>query len=128
MSNLQNIIAENERIWIFIAYESDEYGSVPIFSKLFNNHEKLKVFSAEHSKNNKDKVPGYHSDYLDLTDKSFIHSSQLRLIEGFREMVREKIEMIGEPQGFSDDCTWSKGKKEGFIDLLSELGSINEIK
>ncbi len=63
---------KEKRIWIFIAYKSDEYGSVPIFSKLFDNHIELKTFSAEHSSEFKEKTKGYHSDYLDLTDTSYL--------------------------------------------------------
>jgi len=44
--------------------------------------------------------------------------SQLRLIEGFREMVREKSSKYGSNNEIDAVS----------VDLLSELGSINEIK
>ena len=100
MNNLQKIIEENE--------------------KKFNNWPLYQVPS------NCTEVIGYDKNGTAYAGVVINHRDiSLRLIEGFREMVKEKIEMIGEPQGFSDDCTWSKGKKEGFIDILFEL---NEIK
>ena len=63
-----------ERIFIFIAYRGDEYGTTPYFSKLFTDHTEMKEFSANHSQEEKHekRVPNYHSTYLDLTDKSFL--------------------------------------------------------
>ena len=61
------------------------------------------------------------------------HLSQLRLIEGFREMVREKMKQVmvfdrslKEGGGHSDFKAIEYNK--ALDDLLSELGSINEIK
>jgi hypothetical protein len=60
------------------------------------------------------------------------HLSQLRLIEGFREMVRERIGMVDiaiksvdEKEGLD---SYFGGQKLILNRLLSELGSINEIK
>lgn len=82
---------EKKRIWIFIAYQSDEYGSIPIFSKLFNDHTKLKEFSASHSSEFKGKTDGYHSTYLDLTDKSFINQELQSLIAEILGKKEKKI-------------------------------------
>jgi ferritin len=109
MNNLQKIIEENEkdsRFQFISEFCNDHNGEIRFLRSVFY-----------------DEKDGAES-ILEFIKKRE-HDSQLRLIEGFREMVKEKIEMIGEPQGFSDDCTWSKGKKEGFIDILFEL---NEIK
>jgi len=57
------------RIWIFIAYKEDR---LPFFSKLFDDHTKLKIFSAMHSAKWKNKHKEYSSTYLDLTDLNLI--------------------------------------------------------
>ena len=92
MSNLQNIIAENEK-------EFDEnFGS----------------------------KTGGNMPVGELTQekiKSFIHSSHLRLIEGFREMVREQHrKLLGSVE---ENDIWRSGYNRAIDDLLSEL---NEIK
>jgi hypothetical protein len=35
------------------------------------------------------------------------------------EEVEEKLECIGNPQGFSESATWSKGAKEAYEEVLS---------
>lgn len=72
---------EKERVWVFVAYNED----VPFFSKLFTNHEDMKMFSAQHSSFYK-KQPAikYTSTYFDLTDKSELtlaHNNALTLAE-----------------------------------------------
>lgn len=62
--NKQWINAER-RVWIFIAYKEE---GLPFFSKLFTNHTELKLFSAKHSAEWKDKCKEYTSTYLDLFD------------------------------------------------------------
>ena len=54
------------------------------------------------------------------------HLSQLRLIEWFREMVREKHrKLLGSVE---ENDIWRSGYNRAIDDLLSELGDINEIK
>lgn len=65
------------RIWIFIAYKDDGYGAVPFFSKLFDNHAKLKEFSMKHSAKYRGGSGGarkevYSSTYLDLFDQTLL--------------------------------------------------------
>ena len=85
-----NKTAVEERVWIFIAYKGDKYGTVPYFSKLFTDHTELKIFSANHSQEEKDnkKVPNYHSTYLDLTDKSLLTQAHQ---QGEREGVEKTL-------------------------------------
>jgi len=95
MSNLQNIIAENEK-------EFDEnFGS----------------------------KTGGNMPVGELTQekiKSFIHSSHLRLIEGFREMVRDIQAKHYLDWGVKWELTdEQKGYRKCQLDILSEL---NEIK
>ena len=54
------------------------------------------------------------------------HLSQLRLIEGFREMVREK--MLPERQRSLVSQDWFDSWNDCCNAILSELGNINEIK
>ena len=54
------------------------------------------------------------------------HLSQLRLIEGFREMVREK--MLPERQRSLVSQDWFDSWNDCCDAILSELGNINEIK
>ena len=61
-----------DEFYLFVAYKRDEYGSTPIFSKLFDSHTALKFFSAEHSAKNEDKIQGYHSTYYTIKDASII--------------------------------------------------------
>jgi hypothetical protein len=51
--------------WVFRAYEDGEYykWGMHFFERVFYDHTKLKVFSAEHSYKNKDKYPDYVSTY-----------------------------------------------------------------
>ena len=59
------------------------------------------------------------------------HLSQLRLIEGFREMVREKQKQaeVEEKQSDNDKIkAYFNGAYCNLGALLSELGNINEIK
>ena len=94
MSNLQNIIAENEKL----------------FDSQFPNL------------NDSTKDGGYDArSYV----KEFNRKSTLRLIEGFREMVREVFyDFNDKEQDF--ECNQKVLKLRNA--LLSELGSINEIK
>ena len=51
--------------WVFMAYETEEnYPDFPYFYKVFKNHEKLKVFSGEHSFEERKKFPNYCSSYF----------------------------------------------------------------
>lgn len=73
----------NNRIWVFVAYKGD----VPYFSKLFNNHEELKEFSATHSKAEKGNVENYSSTYFDLTDKSFLSIQRQQILEAVEKRL-----------------------------------------
>jgi len=97
MNNLQKIIEENER---FESFDS---------------------FFAGLSSRNENRAMYLYEKYL----QKHIHSSQLRLIEGFREMVREKIDTWE----YTDLGNAERDIKNSSLkDLLSELGNINEIK
>ncbi len=52
--------------WIFLAYEDYEHLSNkdPFFSKTFNDHTKLKVFSVDHSFEYVKIYPNYVSHYI----------------------------------------------------------------
>ena len=115
MSNLQKIIEENER---FESFDS---------------------FFAGLSSRNENRAMYLYEKYL----QKHIHSSQLRLIEGFREMVREKMKPeCAEFHDLSKGMSWTPcgtcgmrrsqmpliDNSQSLDDLLSELGSINEIK
>jgi hypothetical protein len=64
----------SKRIWVFVAYrnviDNEKYGTIPYFSKLFDDHGDMKEFSGKHSAMEKSLTPGYHSTYFDLTDQS----------------------------------------------------------
>jgi len=42
---MKKLIEKEERLWIFVAYKDD----VPFFSRIFNDHTEMKIFSGEHS-------------------------------------------------------------------------------
>jgi len=103
MTNLKQIIEENEQNF-------EEWLIRNIFSRFPTKKEEELVESAISA--------------FDVT--------QLRLIEGFREMVRERIGMVDiaiksvdEKEGLD---SYFGGQKLILNRLLSELGSINEIK
>jgi len=95
MPNLQNIIAENEQNF-------EEWLIRNIFSRFPSKKEEELVESAISA--------------FDVT--------QLRLIEGFREMVREKMKV--EKLGLCSDIQ-SIEYNEPLKEILSELGSINGV-
>jgi hypothetical protein len=101
MNNLQKIIEENE--------------------KKFNNWPLYQVPS------NCTEVIGYDKNGTAYAGVVINHRDiSLRLIEGFREMVREKHrKLLGSVE---ENDIWRSGYNRAIDDLLSELGSINEIK
>ena len=117
MSNLQNIIAENES-----NLEKDPRGRLI-----------LEIIGCQKHGGDLERYIELFSELMnDDYDffQSFLHSSQLRLIEGFREMVREKIERLREDykHGEITNDSYLSGAFENLDALLSELGDINEIK
>ena len=97
MSNLQKIIEENEQSF------ENKYGKLLL---------ELVKFCGDKSRENVKELI-----------KQTNHSSQLRLIEGFREMVREKHrKLLGSVE---ENDIWRSGYNRAIDDLLSEL---NEIK
>jgi hypothetical protein len=101
MSNLQNIIADNKEIFSKERTEA--------ITEMFDNKDKDGLYPT--------------TKFFNRIDKSNL-SSQLRLIEGFREMVEKKISKLPDTAGNE----YERGKYLSLYDLLSELGSINEIK
>lgn len=75
-----------KRVFIFIAYEDD----VPFYSRLFDDHEKMKMFSAIHSTENKGAVKNYRSDYLDLTDKRFLKEMIAEILWDYSRFLQKK--------------------------------------
>lgn len=98
--------SDEERIWIFVAYKSDEWGDIPIFSKLFDDFNEMKEFSGEHSAKNKHSVSGYHSTYFDLTDKSYIQQQYRLGKEELAEEIRHEQIKLLDGFGHPKDCKW----------------------
>jgi hypothetical protein len=105
MTNLKQIIAENDR--------------------KFNNWPLYQVPS------NCTEVIGYDKNGTAYEGIAINHRDiYLRLIEGFREMIKHKMEIHKHILDTHELCpkSWHEGNIQAMTDLLSELGSINEIK
>ena len=77
---------ESHRLWIFVAYQD----GVPFHSSIFDDHTKLKEFSAKHS-DGLHRKEGYTSTYFDLTDQSFVSQERASVRE---DVLREVVEIV----------------------------------
>ena len=98
---------------------------------LEENEECLNDFSWYSAPHGLIRVTGIDDNGLDhlLRQENMVellHSSQLRLIEAFKEMVREK--MLPERQRSLVSQDWFDSWNDCCDAIISELGSINEIK
>lgn len=54
-------------------------------------------------------------------NKKLLISSQISLLEEMQKWAEEKAKHIGNPSGFSEMASWSKGNKESYENLIIYL-------
>lgn len=106
----------NKRLWIFIA----SYDEVPFHSKIFDDYDKLKSYSAEHSSQFNNGTT-YNSTYLDLYDKDFIAQA----LQKQQDIIKECLPDINTKAGdkfdeLAAEIIWRYRKQ--FLDNLKAKG------
>lgn len=65
----------------------------------------------------------YHENFIDAYKDILDRTLPLSTLEELEEKCEGMIKAVGNPEGFDEGATWSKGRKEALSDFLSIIKS-----